>query len=82
MRNFKELWSVWFYGAEATNYPVSSLCKLFNVSRSGYYAFLQRKGVDKDEEVKALIKRVYERYDGKYGYRETHYFCCKIMDRG
>lgn len=58
----------------AVNFPISHLCKLFNVSRSGYYAFLKRKKVDRDREAKALIQQVYERYNGVYGYRQIQLF--------
>lgn len=58
----------------AKEYAVSDLCKLFKVSRSGYYAFLKRKGIDRDQEAKALIQKVYERYNGVYGYRQIQLF--------
>lgn len=58
----------------ASNYPVSSLCKLFKVSRSGYYAYLKRKNVDRDKEAASLISQVYARYEGKYGYRQLQLF--------
>ncbi|MCI1776683.1 MULTISPECIES: IS3 family transposase [Paenibacillus] len=58
----------------ASSYPVSSLCKLFKVSRSGYYAYLKRKHMDRDKEAALLIRRVYARYEGKYGYRQIQLF--------
>ncbi|MFE5321901.1 IS3 family transposase [Paenibacillus sp. NPDC056579] len=64
----------------AESYPVSTLCKLFNVSRSGYYAFLKRKHIDKDQEAKALIQNVYNRYNGVYGYRQIQLFL--LQDHG
>ncbi|MGG3281424.1 IS3 family transposase [Paenibacillus solani] len=53
---------------------VAELCQLFGVSRSGYYAYVKRKGNDRDAEAKRLIRRAYKRYDGKYGYRQLQLF--------
>lgn len=53
---------------------ITELCQLFRVSRSGYYAYLKRKGNDRDAEAKRLICRAYKRYDGKYGYRQLQLF--------
>lgn len=53
---------------------VAELCQLFGVSRSGYYAYLKRKGNDRDAKSKRLIRRAYKRYDGKYGYRQLQLF--------
>ncbi|MEC4565759.1 IS3 family transposase [Paenibacillus sp. CMAA1739] len=58
----------------AKDYPVSKLCTLFKVSRSGYYAFLKRRGTDRDRDAKALVKKVYEQYNGVYGYRQVQLF--------
>nr|WP_308638177.1 IS3 family transposase [Paenibacillus silvisoli] len=60
--------------AAAESFPVSALCELFGVSRSGYYAFLKRKHNDRDLEAKALIQSVYDRYNGVYGYRQIQLF--------
>lgn len=64
----------------AKEYAVSDLCKLFRVSRSGYYAFFKRKGVDRDQVAKELIQKVYERYNGVYGYRQIQLFL--LQDHG
>jgi putative transposase len=53
---------------------VRTLCELFNVSRSGYYAYLKRGNVDRDQSSKELLKAVYDRYEGKYGYRQIQLF--------
>ncbi len=50
------------------------LCELFNVSRSGYYAYLKRMDIDRDQASKELVKTVYDRYEGKYGYRQIQLF--------
>jgi putative transposase len=64
----------------AKEYPVSDLCKVFGVSRSGYYAFLKRKELDRDREDKALVRQVYEHYNGVYGYRQLQLFL--LQDHG
>jgi len=53
---------------------IAELCQIIGVSRSGYYAYLKRKGNDRDAEDKRLIRRVYKRYEGKYGYRQIQLF--------
>ncbi|WP_169449376.1 IS3 family transposase [Paenibacillus assamensis] len=53
---------------------VTQLCQLLGVSRSGYYAYLKRKNYDRDADAKRLIRIVYKRYEGKYGYRQLQLF--------
>lgn len=53
---------------------IAELCQLFGVSRSGYYAYLKRKQNDRDAEAKQHIRKVYKRYEGKYGYRQLQLF--------
>jgi len=53
-------------------YPVSIMCKFFEVSRSGYYDFLKRK--DKPEQDAQLAERIREcqdKTDKTYGYRRV-----------
>ncbi|MGG4194996.1 IS3 family transposase [Paenibacillus jamilae] len=64
----------------AVEYNVRDLCKVFGVSRSGYYAFLKRDEVDHDKPLKDLIQNVYQKYDGKYGYRQIQLFL--LQDHG
>ncbi|MHA7582070.1 IS3 family transposase [Paenibacillus vandeheii] len=64
----------------AKEYPVSALCKIFGVSRSGYYAYLKRKGQDRDQTDKALVQKVYNQYNGVYGYRQIQLFL--LQDHG
>ncbi|MCW3791420.1 IS3 family transposase [Paenibacillus sp. LS1] len=64
----------------AKEYPVSALCKIFGVSRSGYYAYLKRKGQDRDQTDKALVQKVYDQYNGVYGYRQIQLFL--LQDHG
>ncbi|MCP1312426.1 IS3 family transposase [Paenibacillus tyrfis] len=61
-------------------YSIRELCKLFGVSRIGYYAYLKRQDVDKDKSIKELIQTVYKKYDGKYGYRQIQLFL--LQDHG
>lgn len=58
----------------AGEHTISELCKLFGVSRSGYYAYVKRKATDRDKPVKDLINAVYTKYDSKYGYRQIQLF--------
>jgi hypothetical protein len=48
----------------------TDLCSELGVSRSGFYAYVKRQEVDRDEPVKQLILTIYQKYDGKYGYRQ------------
>ena len=51
-------------------YPVSVMCAFFSVSRSGYYAFVQRLGrTEKDAALAELIAQQQERSFHTYGYR-------------
>lgn len=43
-------------------------------SRSGDYVYLKRKKNDRDVEAVRLIRKVYHRYEGKYGYRQLQLF--------
>lgn len=46
-------------------YAISTMCRFFDVSRSGYYDFVKRADIpDRDEPLKALIE---ERRSGRYG---------------
>ena len=49
---------------------MSVMCKFFGVSRSGYYAFLQRLGKpDRDADLAEAIRREQQRCRNTYGYR-------------
>ena len=53
-------------------YPVSVMCKFFNVSRSGYYDFAKRIGKpEHDVELAEKIKECQNRTDKTYGYRRV-----------
>ena len=51
-------------------YPVSIMCRLFEVSRSGYYDFVRRLGhKEKDADLADVIRKQQERCSQTYGYR-------------
>jgi len=51
-------------------YPVSVMCRFFEVSRSGYYDFLHRQGrAEKDAALAEIIRIQQERCFKTYGYR-------------
>lgn len=61
--------------AEKASYPVSMLCKVLKVSRSGYYAWRDRPPSKRATENAALAERIREihhRSKGTYGYPRVH----------
>ena len=53
-------------------YPVSVMCKFFEVSRSGYYDFIQRMDKPEDDaELAEKIKECQKKTDNTYGYRRV-----------
>ena len=53
-------------------YPVSVMCKFFEVSRSGYYGFVKRLGKsEKDAELAKKIEECQNKTDKTYGYRRV-----------
>ena len=54
-------------------YSVNSMCKFFEVSRSGYYAFLKRMDIpDRDLPLAEKIRECQEETHRTYGYRRVH----------
>lgn len=56
--------------ANQANYPVSMMCRVLEVSRSGYYAWLKRppsKRARADQELTAQIRQSHARSKGIYG---------------
>ena len=54
-------------------YRISEMCRFFNVSRSGYYAFLKRKDIpDRDLLLADKIRECQEESHRTYGYRRVH----------
>jgi putative transposase len=61
--------------AEKASYPVSLLCRVLKVSRSGYYDWKDRPPSKRDQENAALteqIVEIHERSRGTYGYPRVH----------
>ena len=57
---------------EEGRYPISSMCRWSGVSKSGYYSWRDRPQSQtsvRREELAMMIKEVFERSDGTYGYR-------------
>ena len=53
-------------------YPISVMCKFFEVSRSGYYNFVKRRGnPDSDAAVAKEIRECQRMTDQTYGYRRV-----------
>ena len=56
-----------------SEYPVSVMCKFFEVSRSGYYDYVKRKGQpEKDAPLASILKAQQIRCHQTYGYRRMH----------
>lgn len=54
-------------------YSINEMCKFFEVSRSGYYAFLKRLEIaDRDLELADKIRECQKRNRNTYGYRRVH----------
>ena len=64
-----------FIDAEKANYPVSVLCKVLKVSRSGYYDWKDRPPSKRDQENATLAERIREVHHSSretYGYPRIH----------
>ena len=54
-------------------YSISSMCRFFGVSRSGYYGYVQRMAIpDKDLPLAEKIKECQDKCGKTYGYRRVH----------
>jgi len=62
--------------AEKANYPVTLMCKVLGVSRSGFYASAKREAVTKQMENDRIltekIREIHERSRGTYGSPRIH----------
>ena len=59
----------------AGDYPVSALCRMLEVSVSGYYDWKVRKPCSRQlrrEQIAAAARRSYRDSNGIYGYRKVH----------
>lgn len=64
-----------FINAEKAEYPISLLCRVLKVSRSGYYAWRERPPSRRSVEDSALsgrIEEIHERSRRTYGYPRIH----------
>jgi len=58
--------------ARKAKYPVSVMCKFFQVSRSGYYDFIKRKDKPpRDQQFAGMISECQQRCGKTYGYRRA-----------
>ena len=62
-----------------SRYPVSAMCRLFGVSRSGYYDYVCRQNQSAhDVELAAIIREQQEKCDKTYGYRRMWTWLKKV----
>jgi putative transposase len=64
-----------FIEAEKAGFPISLLCKVLKVSRSGYYAWKGRPPSKRSREDAALLEKIVEVHDRSrhtYGYPRVH----------
>ena len=54
-------------------YPIEKMCRFFEVSRSGYYAYVKRMDIPAwDLPLAEKIRECQERNHSTYGYRRVH----------
>ena len=54
-------------------YPISKMCKFFEVSRSGYYGYINRMDIpEKDLSLAERIRECQNATNSTYGYRRVH----------
>lgn len=71
-----------FIDAKKATYPVSALCDVLNVHRSGYYAWLNRgepTRVAEDRQLVVEVRAVFEQYKRRYGSPRIRR---ELLDRG
>jgi hypothetical protein len=64
-----------FIDVEKAYYPISLLCRLLEVSRSGYYGWKDRSPSKRDRENAALLEKIREIHNRSrriYGYPRVH----------
>lgn len=69
----------------AQQFRVSLMCKMLEVSRAGYYAWLKRRPSARQEEndrLLALLRRLFRLNRKRYGYRRIHEVAQKEMPCG
>jgi putative transposase len=64
-----------FIDGEKASFPVTRMCVWLEVSTSGFYAWQKRPEsatVERRENLKPIIRHVFDESDGTYGYRRVH----------
>ncbi len=64
-----------FIDAEKASYPVSALCRVLRISRSGYYEWKDRPTSNRERENATLterIREIHQRSRETYGYPRVH----------
>jgi transposase InsO family protein len=71
-----------FIAAEKANYPIRLMCRVLQVSRGGFYAWLKRPAAAhsfKDQRLAVEIAAIYQEHRGRYGSPRVH---VELRDRG
>jgi transposase InsO family protein len=71
-----------FIVAEKANYPIRLMCRVLQVSRGGFYAWLKRPAAAhsfKDQRLAVEIAAIYQQHRGRYGSPRVH---MELRDRG
>lgn len=58
-----------FVSTQEVNYPVKTICKALNISRSSYYEYRQGKTHQIDQEAMESVQRMFELHRRRYGSR-------------
>jgi transposase InsO family protein len=64
-----------FIRAEKAHFPISALCRILQVTRQGYYAFLKRPQSPRsasDQALRERVREVHERSGRRYGSPRVH----------
>ena len=64
-----------FIRTEKANFPVAAMCKVMGVSRSAFYAWLERKPSERERQHEALLEQVQAVYSAskcRYGSPRVH----------
>ncbi len=71
-----------FVRAHQAMYPIATMCRVLEVSTSGYYAWFERRAsarAERDAQLKQRIREIHERSDGTYGRPRVH---AELQDDG
>lgn len=73
-----------FIETHRSSYPIQLMCRVLQVSRSGYYAWRERKPSQRqmaNEKLVAEIKRIHEKSRGTYGCLRIYYALLRLGQR-